>query len=145
MGLLSDHSQNPIAESAGCLITPQFSEAPRALRPRPLLRRGKPPTGTARSPETSARLENRESTLLTQLRPHQPIDKQPQRGPQFRRRLRLADDAEARRQQPLRQDPRALHAGRRQLALHSCGQLGFVAFGDEFDDAGMPHFAMKTY
>lgn len=24
-------------------------------------------------------------------------------------------------------------------------KLGFVAFGDEFDDAGMPHFAMKTY
>jgi predicted GNAT family N-acyltransferase len=24
-------------------------------------------------------------------------------------------------------------------------KLGFVAFGDEFDDAGIPHFAMKTY
>jgi predicted GNAT family N-acyltransferase len=24
-------------------------------------------------------------------------------------------------------------------------KLGFVAFGDEFDDADMPHFAMKTY
>jgi predicted GNAT family N-acyltransferase len=29
------------------------------------------------------------------------------------------------------------------LALYE--KLGFVAFGDEFDDAGMPHFAMKTY
>jgi predicted GNAT family N-acyltransferase len=29
------------------------------------------------------------------------------------------------------------------LALYE--KLGFAAFGDEFDDAGMPHFAMKTY
>ena len=24
-------------------------------------------------------------------------------------------------------------------------KLGFVAFGDEFEDGGMPHFAMRTY
>lgn len=29
------------------------------------------------------------------------------------------------------------------LALYE--KLGFVAFGDEFQDGGMPHFAMKTY
>ena len=29
------------------------------------------------------------------------------------------------------------------LALYE--KLGFVAFGDEFQDGGMPHLAMKTY
>ncbi|RYE09812.1 MAG: GNAT family N-acetyltransferase [Hyphomicrobiales bacterium] len=29
------------------------------------------------------------------------------------------------------------------LALYE--KLGFVAFGEEFQDGGMPHFAMKTY
>ncbi len=29
------------------------------------------------------------------------------------------------------------------LALYE--KLGFIAFGDEFQDGGMPHFAMKTY
>ena len=29
------------------------------------------------------------------------------------------------------------------LALYK--KLGFVAFGEEFQDGGMPHFAMKTY
>ncbi len=29
------------------------------------------------------------------------------------------------------------------LALYE--KLGFVAFGEEFEDGGMPHYAMKTY
>jgi predicted GNAT family N-acyltransferase len=29
------------------------------------------------------------------------------------------------------------------LALYE--KLGFVAFGDQFQDGGMPHLAMKTY
>jgi predicted GNAT family N-acyltransferase len=29
------------------------------------------------------------------------------------------------------------------LALYE--KLGFIAFGEEFQDGGMPHFAMKTY
>ena len=54
-GCPTAQTRNPIAESAGCLITPYSSEAPRALRPRYLFRRGKPYPGTARSPVSSAR------------------------------------------------------------------------------------------
>ena len=30
-------------------------------------------------------------------------------------------------------------------AIHLYEKLGFVAFGDEFEEGGMPHRAMKTY
>ena len=41
-GCPTAQTQNPIAESAGCLITPYSSEAPRALRPRASYCPGRP-------------------------------------------------------------------------------------------------------